>query len=94
MVEGYAELQDRLASAELRLTDHALLGTDEETEKLAKTAGPGGELLRALYTDQQKLAERQIAQKGVLVQAARKSVATGEAHDASMVEASVTPAAC
>jgi len=87
MVEIEEKLQEELEAVMLRLTDHVLLGTAEEAERMASTPGPDGEQLRALYLEQSKLASRQRLQRAVLVQVAKKAVAAVDAHETRMAKA-------
>ena len=80
MVEISDEVQHELEDIELRLTDHVLLGTAEEAERMANAPGPDGDRLRALQHQMRSLDERQRLQKAVLVQTARKAVAATDAH--------------
>ena len=48
MVAKQTELNEQLMEVELRLTDHVLLGTIEEAERMLRAPGPDGALLRAL----------------------------------------------
>ena len=80
-------LQTQLEALELQLTDHVLLGTAEEAERMRKAPGHEGDQLRAILHEQEALAGRQRLQKAVLVQVARKAVAATEAHEIRMSKA-------
>ena len=67
-------MQASIEEVQLRLTDHVLMGTREEAERLRRAPGPGGDELRALIRKQEKLAERQLQQKALLVDVARKAL--------------------
>ena len=86
MVEISDEVQHELEDIELRLTDHVLLGTAEEAERMANAPGPDGDRLRALQHQMRSLDERQRLQKAVLVQTARKAVAATDAHKLRMAK--------
>lgn len=80
MVALYDALQDKITGIELRLTDHVLMGTMEEAERMAAAPGPDGDELRALKAEEGSLVARQKQQKGVLTKVARKAVEAEEAH--------------
>ena len=80
MVALYDALQDKIMGVELRLTDHVLMGTMEEAERMAAAPGPDGNELRALRAEEGSLVARQKQQKGVLTKVARKAVEAEEAH--------------
>ena len=67
-------MQRDLEDVQLRLTDHVLLGTDEEAERMAKAVGPDGERLRTLRREKAELTVRQRQQKAVLISVARRAV--------------------
>ena len=81
------EVQGALEDVLMRLTDHALLGTAEEAERMARAPGPDGAQLRALKHRQEELQRRQKLQKAVLVQVARKALAATQAHDERIAQA-------
>ena len=74
MAELAEDMQASIEEVQLRLTDHVLMGTREEAERLRRAPGPGGDELRALIRKQEKLAERQLQQKALLVDVARKAL--------------------
>jgi len=80
MAEVSQALHEQLVEVELRLTDHVLLGTAEEADRMLRAPGPDGALLRALRRRQDSLFERQRAQKAVLVSVARRALETDELH--------------
>lgn len=87
MAEIEDGLQLQLEEVELRLTDHVLLGTAEEAERMLRAPGPDGDQLRAIVYEKAALAERQRLQKAVLVQVARKAVSATGVHEARMSKA-------
>jgi len=84
MVEQSDSLHVQMQDVQLRLTDHVLLGVEEEAERMAKAEGPDGDRLRELRRALQVLAEKQTLQKAVLVNIARKAVVAKEGHNVKM----------
>ena len=84
MAELANALQAEMEEAQLRLTDHVLMGTKEEAERMERTPGPDGDRLRELKRRQAQLEQRQRQQKAVLVGVARKAVAATTAQDGRM----------
>jgi len=84
MVEQSDSLHVQMQDVQLRLTDHVLLGVEEEAERMAKAEGPDGDRLRELRRALQVLAEKQTLQKAVLVSIARKAVVAKEGHNVKM----------
>ena len=71
-----ASLQEVL----LRVTDHVLLGTAEEVERMSRDPTPDGAQLRGLQHRQQELNSRQRQQKAVLVKIAKKAMEANQVH--------------
>ena len=78
---GARAWQAEIEAVELRVTDHVLLGTDEEAERMASASGPDGDRLRELCLRRSELAGRQRLQKALLVQVARRALIAHEAHN-------------
>jgi len=74
------ELHEQMVEVELRLTDHVLLGTVEEAERMLRAPGPDGALLRSLRRQEDALFTKQRQQKAVLVAVARKALETDTLH--------------
>jgi len=80
MVSKGANIHEQMVDVELRLTDHVLLGTAEEAERMLRAPGPDGAQLRQLRQEGDELIERQRKQKAVLVHVARKALESDAAH--------------
>ena len=63
MVAKGGDIQEQMIEVELRLTDHVLMGTAEEAERMLRAAGPDGAQLRSLRQEGDDLIERQRKQK-------------------------------
>ena len=86
MAELSSKMQADLEDVMLCLTDHVLLGTEEEAERMAKAPGPDGERLRELRRAQAELRVRQRQQKVVLVSLARRAVKATSTQDSRISE--------
>eukprot|EP00326_Haptolina_ericina_P027284 CAMPEP_0181183484 /NCGR_PEP_ID=MMETSP1096-20121128/8452_1 /TAXON_ID=156174 ORGANISM="Chrysochromulina ericina, Strain CCMP281" /NCGR_SAMPLE_ID=MMETSP1096 /ASSEMBLY_ACC=CAM_ASM_000453 /LENGTH=547 /DNA_ID=CAMNT_0023272171 /DNA_START=1 /DNA_END=1645 /DNA_ORIENTATION=+ len=80
MVAKGGDIQEQMIEVELRLTDHVLMGTAEEAERMLRAAGPDGAQLRSLRQEGDDLIERQRKQKAVLVSVARKALDADAMH--------------
>ena len=74
------------AQVELRLTDHVLLGTREEAERMHAAEGPDGDELRTTKYEIEQLEVRQRKQKKVLVKVAKMAVNAEGEHGAKLAE--------
>ena len=74
------------AQVELRLTDHVLLGTREEAERMHAAEGADGDELRTTKYEIEQLEVRQRKQKKVLVKVAKMAVNAEGEHGAKLAE--------